>query len=107
MIRRPPSYTLFPYTTLFRSPGLILRGFSYSFYSILGYILIGVGIFGLINHYIERRFAEFVVSNKRVVFKLGFIRRDVVELQLNKAEAIAFQETFWGQIGRASCRERV
>lgn len=55
-------------------------------------ILIGLGIFGLINHYIERRFAEFVVTNKRVVFKLGFIRRDVVELQLNKAEAIAFQK---------------
>ena len=79
-------------------PGLILRGFSSSFFSIFGYILIGLGIFGLINRYIERRFAEFVVTNKRVVFKLGFIRRDVVELQLNKAEAIAFQETFWGRI---------
>ena len=79
-------------------PGLILRGFSSSFFSILGYILIGLGIFGLTNRYIERRFAEFVVTNKRVVFKLGFIRRDVVELQLNKAEAIAFQETFWGRI---------
>ncbi len=79
-------------------PGLILRGFSSSFFSIFGYILIGLGIFGLINRYIERRFAEFVVTNKRVVFKLGFIRRDVVELQLDKAEAIAFQETFWGRI---------
>src|SRR3712207_7523925 len=48
-------------------PGLILRGFSPSFFSILGYILIGLGIFGLINLYIERRFAEFVVTNKRVV----------------------------------------
>lgn len=79
-------------------PGLILRGFSSSFFSIFGYILIGLGIFGLINRYIERRFAEFVVTIKRVVFKLGFIHRDVVELQLNKAEAIAFQETFWGRI---------
>src|SRR2546425_9039639 len=25
MIRRPPRSTLFPYTTLFRSPGLVLR----------------------------------------------------------------------------------
>src|SRR5258707_9391554 len=25
MIRRPPRSTLFPYTTLFRSPGLLLR----------------------------------------------------------------------------------
>src|SRR3712207_7021690 len=26
MIRRPPRSTLFPYTTLFRSPGLVARG---------------------------------------------------------------------------------
>lgn len=84
----------------FLIPGLILSGFSSSSFSILGYVLIGLGIFGLINRYIERRFAEFVVTNKRVVFKLGFIRRDVVELQLDKAEAIAFQETFLGRIFR-------
>ncbi len=82
----------------FLIPGLILSGFSSSFFSILGYLLIGLGIFGLINRYIEQRFAEFVLTNKRIVFKHGFIRRDVVELQLNKAEAIAFQETFWGRI---------
>lgn len=82
----------------FLIPGLIFSGFSSSFFSILGYLLIGLGIFGLINRYIEQRFAEFVLTNKRIVFKHGFIRRDVVELQLNKAEAIAFQETFWGRI---------
>ena len=43
-------------------------------------------------------YAEFVVTNKRVIFKLGLIRRSVVELQLNKAEAIAFGESFWGRI---------
>ena len=77
-------------------PGLILSGFSSSFFSILGYVLIGLGVLGLINRYIERRFAEVVLTHKRIVFKHGFI--DVVELQLNKAEAIAFQETFWGRI---------
>ena len=79
-------------------PGLIMIGFLSTFFCVLGYVLIGLGVFGLINRYIERRFAEFVVTNKRIVFKHGFIRRDVVELQLNKAEAIAFQETFWGRI---------
>ena len=43
-------------------------------------------------------YAEFVVTNKRVIFKLGLIRRSVVELQLNKAEAIAFGESFRGRI---------
>lgn len=53
---------------------------------------------GFVNRYLERRYVEFVLTNKRIVFKHGFICRDVVELQLNKAEAIAFQEAFWGRI---------
>src|SRR3712207_7063491 len=57
-------------------PGLILSGFSSSFFSILGYVLIGLGVFGLLNRYIERRFAEFVLTNKRIVFKHGFIRSE-------------------------------
>src|SRR5258707_9629607 len=38
MIRRPPRSTLFPYTTLFRSPtpGLLLRSIRYLFPAMLG-----------------------------------------------------------------------
>lgn len=63
-----------------------------------GYVLIAIALWGIINSYLGRRYAEYVVTNKRVIFKLGLIRRSVVELQLNKAEAIAFGESFWGRI---------
>src|SRR5205085_3217743 len=43
MIRRPPRSTLFPYTTLFRSPGRTLRG-SVSFCSIVSLYRSGCSI---------------------------------------------------------------
>ena len=78
--------------------GLLLISFSSFYIKIPGYVLIAIALWGIINSYLGRRYAEYVVTNKRVIFKLGLIRRSVVELQLNKAEAIAFGESFWGRI---------
>ena len=65
---------------------------------ILGSIFILLGIYGLINRAIERACSDFVVTNKRVIFKTGLISHKIVDLQLSKAEAIAFNESVWGVI---------
>ena len=36
--------------------------------------------------------------NKRVIFKTGLNSHKIVDLQLSKAEAIAFNESVWGVI---------
>ena len=76
----------------------LLLSFSSLYIKIPGYVLIAIALWGIINSYLGRCYAEYVVTNKRVIFKLGLIRRSVVELQLNKAEAIAFGESFRGRI---------
>src|SRR2546430_10448128 len=49
MIRRPPRSTLFPYTTLFRSPCMAMLAYGYSFnMGFMNYYLsVGVACFGL------------------------------------------------------------
>ncbi len=68
------------------------------FIVVLGYILLLVGAYGIINRGIERACSDFVVTNKRVIFKTGLIRRNIVDLQLSKAEAIAFKESLLGRV---------
>src|SRR3712207_8137994 len=45
MIRRPPRSTLFPYTTLFRSPGLvIIAGGKYTTYRVMAKDAVDLGV---------------------------------------------------------------
>lgn len=68
------------------------------FFSYLGAVLIFLSILGIINRIIKVKTCDFVVTNKRVILKTGFIRRRVSELQLNKAEAIIFDESILGRM---------
>ena len=80
---------VFVYPMKFLLFGLLLISFSSLYIKIPGYVLIAIALWGIINSYLGRCYAEYVVTNKRVIFKLG---------QLNKAEAIAFGESFRGRI---------
>jgi uncharacterized membrane protein YdbT with pleckstrin-like domain len=41
---------------------------------------------------------EFVITNKRLVIKTGFISRKTVELNLNKVESIQVEQSVWGRM---------
>jgi uncharacterized membrane protein YdbT with pleckstrin-like domain len=41
---------------------------------------------------------EFVVTNKRVIIKTGFISRDTIELNLNKVESIQVEQSVFGRM---------
>ncbi len=69
-----------------------------NFFKILWYVLLGLAVIDLIGRIIEYKSTEFIVTNKRVIMKRGFIRRSVFEQQLDKSESIAFTEPFWGRI---------
>jgi uncharacterized membrane protein YdbT with pleckstrin-like domain len=66
--------------------------------SALGAVAIVVGGIYLLAAIIRRRGAEFAVTNKRVIFKTGVMRRSSEELFLNKVESITVNE---GMLGRA------
>ena len=47
---------------------------------------------------IKRYVSEFAISNKRVISKLGLIRRDVEEMNLNSIESVNIKQGIVGRI---------
>jgi uncharacterized membrane protein YdbT with pleckstrin-like domain len=64
----------------------------------MGCILILVGEVPLIRALINRRAAEFAITNKRVIFKEGFIYRRTAEMFLSKIESVGADQTILGRI---------
>ena len=48
--------------------------------------------------WVKSRTSEFAVTNKRVIIKVGLIRRDTLELLLNKVESVGVDQTMIGRI---------
>jgi uncharacterized membrane protein YdbT with pleckstrin-like domain len=65
--------------------------------SAFGVIAIVVGVIGLLAAIVRRRGAEFAVTNKRVIFKTGVMRRSSEEIFLSKVESVTVNE---GMLGR-------
>jgi len=76
-----------------------------SWWSQLGHVVLGivllvvvVGIFFLVAAWIRVRSTELAITNKRVIAKFGFIKRDTVEINLSKVEAVRVEQGFWGRM---------
>ena len=73
----------------------LLFGETRSFGLIL--ILLFAAPFGLLA-YMDIKTSEFVVTNKRVIAKVGVIRRHSLELLLSKIEGLSVQQGILGRI---------
>ena len=60
-------------------------------------LLVLSGLFAL-SRWITARTSEFAVTNKRVIIKVGLIRRHTVELLLGKVESIGVDQSILGRI---------
>ncbi|EKE00565.1 MAG: putative membrane-associated protein [uncultured bacterium] len=63
----------------------------------IGKLLLLTSIFSCINVFIDYYCSEFVITNKRVLIKLGFIRRQSLEIFLERIEGIYVDQ---GIVGR-------
>jgi uncharacterized membrane protein YdbT with pleckstrin-like domain len=63
-----------------------------------GVVAILIGAINLLAAIIRRSGAEFAVTNKRVIFKTGVVRRSSEEIFLSKVESVTVNE---GMLGRA------
>jgi len=61
-------------------------------------LVVVVGLYFLVDAWIRRRTTEIAITNKRVIAKIGFIRRETVEINLDKVEALRVEQGFWGRI---------
>jgi len=67
---------------------------------VLGVVLfvVVIGIFFLAVAWVRVRSTELAITNKRVIAKFGFIKRDTVEINLNQVEALRVEQTFLGRM---------
>ncbi len=67
---------------------------------ILGLVLLIaiVGVVFLIAAWIKVRSTELAITNKRVIAKFGFVKRDTIEINLNQVEALRVEQTFLGRM---------
>ena len=65
-------------------------------------ILVGVGLLGglltFIPAWAKRRTTELAVTNRRVIYKRGFVRRHTIEMNMDKVESVDVDQSFWGRI---------
>jgi uncharacterized membrane protein YdbT with pleckstrin-like domain len=64
----------------------------------LGVIVLIIAIIAGIASFIDYTTSEFGVTNKRVIVKVGFIRRNSLEVLLNKVEGIQVIQSIPGRI---------
>ncbi len=71
---------------------------SHSAALISGALFFLVGILLGVPRFITYKSSEFAVTNKRVLIKVGFIRRHSLELLLQKVEGIGVDQDIFGRI---------
>src|SRR6185312_336245 len=59
-------------------------------------VLIGLVFLGIA--WVRIHSTELAITNKRVIAKFGFIKRDTVEINLSKVEAVRVEQGFWGRM---------
>ncbi len=90
---------------IFIRPILLLL-IGYIFYSALpsgfihwiGIILLVLGLFSLLERLFTKIGTLYAVTNKRLILKSGVIKRDALELLLNKCEGLRITQGLWGRI---------
>jgi uncharacterized membrane protein YdbT with pleckstrin-like domain len=65
---------------------------------IIGGIVILIGLFAFVTPTINYATSEFGVTNKRVIIKIGFLRRKTLELLLRHVEAILVDQSVMGRL---------
>lgn len=65
---------------------------------VLGFIAILIAIFSLIKALITKITIELAVTSKRVIAKVGLIRRNTVELNHSKVESFNIDQSVFGRI---------
>lgn len=61
-------------------------------------LVVVIGLFFLIWAWVNIRSTEVAITNRRVIAKFGFIKRNTVEINLDKVEALRVEQGFWGRM---------
>ena len=59
---------------------------------------VGLGLILLVMAYVKYKTTELAITTKRVIVKVGFIRRSTVEININKVESIQVDQEILGRM---------
>src|SRR5262249_12487625 len=66
--------------------------------AIIGFILVLLGVLSLLRAAIARWTTEIAVTNRRVIFKHGVIRRDTIEIKMPQVESVDVRQSILGRL---------
>jgi uncharacterized membrane protein YdbT with pleckstrin-like domain len=75
-----------------------IKLFNYEFNLVFSALFVLFGIYSIVSAYITYVSAEYGITNKRVLMKIGFIRRNSLEIILQRVESIHVEQSIFGRI---------
>jgi uncharacterized membrane protein YdbT with pleckstrin-like domain len=64
----------------------------------VGWLLLALAVVLLLGAWFTRQMTELSVTNHRVIYKTGFIRRHTVEMNMDKVETVNVDQSILGRI---------
>ena len=91
---------------LFVKPGLVslvliaiaAALFFHTDYAWIGAVLLVMSVIPILVAAVDRSSAEFAVTNRRVILKVGFIQKKTAEMFLNKIESVGVDQSIAGRM---------
>ena len=69
-----------------------------TFWQIVPVALAGIGILQFLWSWLVQWMTEIAVTNRRVIYKFGFIFRNTKEMQMDKVESVEVDQSIFGRI---------
>ena len=64
----------------------------------VGWLVLAVSVVMLLSSWFTRQMTELSVTNHRVIYKTGFLRRHTVEMNMDKVETVNVDQSILGRI---------
>ncbi|SRR3989339_516072 len=89
-----------PHWVVFLSPIVIILAawIAYSYFALLSVILLIFGIAAGARAFIFYQTSEYAITDKRILIKLGWVRRFSLEIYLNRVESVQVNQSVLGRI---------
>lgn len=77
---------------------IVLASLFFYQFSPLALAVFGLGVVMLVKAYIFATTTEFVVTNQRIIAKMGWVSRTAVEVRHEKVEGLSLIQGVWGRM---------
>jgi uncharacterized membrane protein YdbT with pleckstrin-like domain len=74
------------------------QGFFHYVILFVAVVLFGIGAILLVRAWFHRITTEIAVTNRRIIYKRGFIRRYTVEMHMDKVESVDVDQSIFGRL---------